>query len=137
MILSCGIVPVRFINGRPQFLLLENHSHQDFPKGCVEGDESPLDCAKRELKEESSLADPEFFWGTEFYETDPYSRPEKIARYYVARISPDAKVILLPNPKTGLVEHNSFAWLDRGSAKKVLKPRIAKVLTWATGVING
>lgn len=136
MIRSCGIVPVRFISGVAQYLLLKNRSHWDFPKGVMEAGETALSCAKRELLEESDLDNPVFRWGDKFYITKPYSTPTKTARYYVAEISKDATVSLKPNPKTGIVEHESFGWFGFEETRLLLKPRILKVLIWAKGRID-
>ena len=81
---SCGAVVVQQTPEGVQFLLLRAFRHWDFPKGMVEEGEAPLDAALREVEEETTLADLELAWGTDYVETGPYSRG-KIARYYLAR----------------------------------------------------
>ena len=50
---SYGVIPVH--NGK--FLLLkQNKGHWGFPKGHKEGNETDEECALRELKEESGIA---------------------------------------------------------------------------------
>src|SRR5690606_24534533 len=80
---SAGIVPVRFIDGVPHYLLLRAFRYWDFPKGEIEADENPLEAAIRELAEETTLTDVHFRWGQGFRETPPYARG-KVARYYLA-----------------------------------------------------
>lgn len=138
MLHSCGIIPIRVISGKSQYLLLANHSHWDFPKGCVEGDETKLACALREFSEETGV-DPIFDWGPEpdkFYETEPYSKPKKIARYYVAQLKGQPIVKLMPNPKTGLIEHNDFGWFSYVDAVALVKPRILKALEFAYKIVE-
>jgi 8-oxo-dGTP pyrophosphatase MutT (NUDIX family) len=51
---SCGFLVIR---GQPieAFLLMEHHDRLDVPKGHVDGDESELQCALRELEEETAI----------------------------------------------------------------------------------
>lgn len=53
---SYGIIPLRFSQGhRSVFLLQLKKGHWGFPKGHAEGDETPLEAARRELFEETGL----------------------------------------------------------------------------------
>ncbi|TPR53363.1 bis(5'-nucleosyl)-tetraphosphatase [Metamycoplasma neophronis] len=53
---SCGAVILREINGRLNVLLIEQKAgHWGFPKGHVEGKESEVQTAIREIKEETNL----------------------------------------------------------------------------------
>lgn len=54
---SCGVVPYRIVNGKPEFLLLFQRFSKtwSFPKGHMEPGESEAQTALRELKEESGL----------------------------------------------------------------------------------
>lgn len=54
---SCGVVPYRMVNGKPEFLLLFQRFSKtwSFPKGHMEPGESEAQTALRELKEESGL----------------------------------------------------------------------------------
>ena len=55
--LSCGIVVARQTDGGWLTLMLRAYHHWDFPKGIREDNEEPLDAAKREVKEETSVED--------------------------------------------------------------------------------
>ena len=53
--LSAGIIVVRHIDAKPNFLLLRAYEYWDFPKGIVEPGEQPLEAALREVEEETTL----------------------------------------------------------------------------------
>lgn len=135
MALSAGIVPVRFNDGRWEYLLLRCYKYWDFPKGEVEPKEDPFSSAARELAEETSISSISFPWGKHFYETEVYSKG-KIARYYLGFIDGNPKIKLLPNPKTGIVEHHEFRWVEKSEALQLANPRIQKVILWAFQFIN-
>ena len=53
---SCGIIPIHFINDEPFFILVQSkHGFFGFPKGHVEGNETEIETALRECKEEVDL----------------------------------------------------------------------------------
>ncbi len=133
--LSAGIVPVRFLNGRPHFLLLRAYRSWDFPKGLVEPGEDPKEAAIRELREETGLQNPIFRWGEAFIETEPYGGG-KVARYYLAEV-PEGEVQLLPSRELGRPEHDEFRWLPYEKARELLVPRLQRVLDWAYAKIEG
>ncbi len=55
---SCGAVVYWLENNNPLYLLLKhkNGGHWSFPKGHVEKDETEIETARREIKEETGLA---------------------------------------------------------------------------------
>ncbi len=132
--LSAGIVPIRFDNVEPLFLLLRCFQYWDFPKGGVLPGESPLQAALRELEEETTLAKAKFRWGESFFETPPYSHG-KTARYYVAEVF-QSKVELPINPLVGRAEHQEFRWCTAIEAQALVGPRVAAVLAWAKNKIE-
>ncbi|WII72613.1 NUDIX domain-containing protein [Bdellovibrio sp. 22V] len=128
--LSAGIVPV-FAAERTQYLLLRSYNYWDFPKGLVEKDEDPFAAAQRELLEETGISDVEFPFGKEFLETEPYSNG-KVARYYLGAVT-ETEVVLGVNPELGRPEHQEYRWATYEEAKKLLGPRVLRVLNWAHG----
>ena len=54
---SCGAIVYRRFHGNIEILLIKhvNSGHWSFPKGHVEGDETELETARREIKEETGL----------------------------------------------------------------------------------
>ena len=130
-VLAAGVVVVRQFDGAWRVLLLRVYNYWDFPKGVVERGEDPLATARREVREETAIADLEFRWGEEFIETEPYSK-NKVARYYLAT-SPGDFVKLPVSAELGRPEHHEFRWLDFDATRKLVVPRLGTVLDWANG----
>ncbi len=133
-VLSAGIIVIRWIEGRPHYLLLRVYNYWDFPKGIVDKDEAPLDGAIRELEEETSLSNLSFRWGKDFRETPPY-RKGKVARYYVAE-SKQGVVSLPVNPELGHPEHHEFRWCEYREAKELVADRVKPILDWAHALVE-
>lgn len=113
-----------------RFLLLRAYRNWDFAKGLVERDEDPWTAARRELVEETGLAEGLGFpCAREFIETSPYANG-KVARFYLA-MSDTEHVVLGTNPSLGRAEHHEFRWLEFGAARALLVPRLQRVLDWA------
>jgi bis(5'-nucleosidyl)-tetraphosphatase len=133
--LSAGIVIVRQTDAGIRYLLLRAYNYWDFPKGEAQRDETPLQAARREVREETTLKDLEFCWGHDYYETPPYAGG-KVARYYLARTR--QQTMTLPvNPELGRAEHHQYRWLDYDRASALLVPRVRAVLDWAQHRIGG
>ena len=127
--LSAGVVVVRRGPTGWLFLLLRAYRNWDFPKGVVEPGEDPLAAARREVQEETLIADLRFSWGEEYRETAPYSN-NKIARYYLAETATEG-VTLPVSPELGRPEHNEARWVDLAGALSLSSPRIAPIVQWA------
>jgi len=117
-----------------RLLVLRAYKNWDFPKGLVEPGENELDAAKREVAEETGLAELDYPFGEEFKETVPYAA-NKVARYYLAET--DAEKIALPvSPELGRPEHHEYRWVSFHEAEELLPPRLAVVLEWARKTIS-
>ena len=127
--LSAGVVVVRRAGDDWLYLLLRAFNHWDFPKGMVEEGEEPLAAAIREVREESTIEDLEFAWGSNSTQTGPYSGG-KVARYYVASTH-RADVSLPINPMIGRAEHSEYRWVDFDAALELVSPRVKPVVRWA------
>ena len=127
--LSAGVVVVRRAGDDWLYLLLRAFNHWDFPKGMVEEGEEPLAAAIREVREESTIEDLEFAWGSNFTQTGPYSGG-KVARYYLASTR-TADVSLPINPLIGRAEHSEYRWVDFDAALELVSPRVKPVVRWA------
>ncbi len=111
------------------YLLLRAFNHWDFPKGMVEEGEEPLAAAIREVREESTIEDLDFAWGSNSTQTGPYSGG-KVARYYLA--STRRSDVSLPiNPMIGRAEHSEYRWVDFDAALELVSPRVKPVVRWA------
>ena len=129
LIRAAGGVVFRRTGTGVRLLLLRAYANWDFPKGLVEPGEDDLACARREVAEETGLADLDFPFGEEFRETLPYSGG-KVARYYLAET--EEEVIVLPvSPELGRPEHDEWRWATVDEAEDLLPPRLALVLDWA------
>lgn len=128
-ILSAGVVVVRHTPDGWRVLLLRVYNYWDCPKGEVEAGEDPLATARREVTEETGLADLQFRWGEDFIETPPYSK-NKVARYYLASTATE-DVTLGINPALGRAEHHEARWLNFDEANRLTGPRLQRVLAWA------
>lgn len=134
-ILSAGVIPVIFENGKASFLLLRSFKYWDFPKGEVDAGEDPAKAAIRELMEETGLTQFKLPFGKEFVETEPYSKG-KVARYYIAEVF-SKDVVLGVNPELGKPEHDEYRWVSALEARALLGERVLKVLKWATSKLDG
>jgi bis(5'-nucleosidyl)-tetraphosphatase len=128
------VVIVRAVDRKLKFLLLRAYRNWDFPKGMVEAGEDPLDAAKREVREETTIDDLSFDWGAVFMETGPYSKG-KTARYYIAR-SRVERVALLVNPEIGMPEHHEARWVDAETALSLVSSRVQPVVQWAYEIVT-
>ncbi len=128
-VLSAGVVVVRKERDQWLFLLLRAYKYWDFPKGIVEKGEDPIEGAKREVEEETTINQLDFKWGHEYVDTGPYNKG-KIARYYLAETR--QKDVDLPvNPEIGMPEHHEFRWVPYEEALELVGNRVKPVVRWA------
>ncbi len=132
--LSCGVVLARETDGGWHTLMLRAYHHWDFPKGIREPGEQPLEAAKREVQEETSIDELSFDWGDRFFETGPYSRG-KVARYYIARTGQE-DVEMGISPETGAPEHHEWRWVSFDEAYDIGSPRVRQIVQWARQIIG-
>ena len=131
---AAGAVIFRRSDRGIRLLLLRAYRNWDFPKGMIEPGEDALAAARREVEEETGLAEVDYPFGDEFKETLPYSG-HKVARYYLAET--DAEKIVLPvSPELGRPEHDEYRWVSFDEAEDLLPPRLAVVLEWAKKTIT-
>ena len=131
---AAGAVVFRRSDRGIRVLVLRAYKNWDFPKGLIEPGEDALAAARREVLEETGLADLAYPFGDEFKETLPYAG-NKVARYYLAET--DAEKIELPvSPELGRPEHHEYRWISFDEAEDLLPPRLAVVLEWAKKTIT-
>lgn len=132
--LSAGVVVLRRAPSQWLFLMLRAYRNWDFPKGVVEPGEDPLAAARREVREETLIADLAFEWGEAFQETGPYAN-RKIARYYLAATRTE-NITLPVSPELGRPEHDEWRWVDRDSALALAAARLQPIVRWAAGIVG-
>ncbi len=84
---SCGAIVYRKFHGNTEILLIKhvNSGHWSFPKGHVEGAETEVETAQREIMEETGLdviIDPTF---RETVSYSPKRDTQKIVVYFLAK----------------------------------------------------
>jgi 8-oxo-dGTP pyrophosphatase MutT (NUDIX family) len=132
---AAGAVVFRRSEHGIRILVLRAYKNWDFPKGLVEPGEDELAAAKREVREETGLAELAYPFGDEFKETVPYAG-RKVARYYLAETD-EIELELPVSPELGLPEHHEYRWVSFEEAEDLLPPRLAIVLEWAKQTIAG
>lgn len=107
---SCGFLIVR---GNPveSFLLMVHENRLDLPKGHIDEGETQMQCALRELHEETGIAEtdieliPDFVFETSYsVRRKKYNRTPipKSTFIYLARLTNDVKI--------ELTEHEGYLW---------------------------
>lgn len=111
---SCGFLIVK---GDPieSFLLMKHPSRWDLPKGHVDPGETDMECALRELEEETGIAaadvtvDPDFCYETRYLVkarryTNSDGEVEKTMLIYLGRLERDVEI--------EVTEHGDYQWFD-------------------------
>ncbi|MEW5826779.1 MAG: bis(5'-nucleosyl)-tetraphosphatase [Candidatus Bipolaricaulota bacterium] len=115
---AAGLVVYRDDGGRRLFLLLrhERGGHWGFPKGRLEPGEGDREAARREIVEETGLADVQWVEGfvsqSGYRVTRDGRRVPKTVTYFLAQAG-SAPVRLS-------AEHNDARWLDAETARRTL-----------------
>lgn len=112
---SCGAIVYRRFHGNIEILLIKhnNSGHWSFPKGHVEGEETEVETARREIKEETGL---DVMIDQTFRETVSYSPKrdtQKIVVYFLA-LARNYDFIRQEE------EISEIRWVDIGRAARLL-----------------
>ena len=112
---SCGAIVYRKSHGNTEILLIKhiNSGHWSFPKGHMEKDETELETAAREIKEETGvdvILDPTF---RETVQYSPKKDTMKVVVYFLAKAK---NFELSPQEE----EISQIRWVDIGHATSIL-----------------
>lgn len=123
---SCGVLimrPSELSAGGREFLLMQHPRRWDLPKGHVDPGETELECALRELEEETAIRaadiqlDPAFRY-EEFYDVRMKRHKKKLLRkslvIFLAELTADVEIVL--------TEHDGFEWFPWSPPHKI-QPR--------------
>ncbi len=119
-------------------VLVDTKNKNDFPKGAIDPFEDTLDCAIRETREESSLKINKNYI---LYENKNKIFNRGLSMYigeYILNwpdidnhIDLNRSVKILPNEKTGFLEHKSFDWKSYEECYEGFPSYLKEVLDWA------
>jgi bis(5'-nucleosidyl)-tetraphosphatase len=134
---AAGFVLACEIKGQRLYLLLKNarHGAWGFPKGHSEDDETPMQTALRETREETGITDLQVIPGFEVSDTYQVHTPKrgeyrKTVTYFLAR-----------TPKAAHVqshEHAASGWFDYTEAREKLAfPALQETLKKAEAALKG
>lgn len=119
---GAGMVVFKKNCARPEIIVLRREDGEhDLPKGHLEEDEEPIDCALRETREETGLS-ASMPWGEECGEFGSCT-------FYAGEAKGEPKV--RENPETGEAEHEWAGWMPLDEALLVLPDWMIDVVEWA------
>ncbi|MEI8130012.1 MAG: NUDIX domain-containing protein [bacterium] len=132
---SYGVVTVYRNSGEDLYLLVHQHNDKwSFPKGHVEGNESPIETARRELFEECAIADVEIIPNHTLRDEYDFKRDgiipvHKINEYFIGFVRS-----MQVTPQAGEINECRFASFDE--ALKLLRfPENKQVLINARALL--
>lgn len=125
---SCGVLITR---GEPieSFLLMRHARRLDLPKGHVDGEETDIECALRELREETGITpgdivlDPNFRWVTKYhvrYREHNHQLAQKTLVIFLARLVREVPIVV--------TEHDDFLWQPWKPPHKIQRETIDTLL---------
>jgi len=128
---ACGVLVVK---GNPieSFLLLRHARRLDLPKGHLEAGETEIECALRELREETGIAaddvdlDPNFRFAVDYYVRYREFNNElahKTVAYFLGRLKRDVEIVL--------TEHKDYAWYPWQPPHKIQRETVDPLLAAA------
>ena len=130
---SCGFLIYRN-DPNPSFLLMRHPDRWDLPKGHIDPGESNLQCALRELEEETGITSGDITVDEEF----------KFKQSYVVKYSPEGEVLktkkliiflaqLHRAVTITLTEHEGYEWIDWNPPHKIQGNTIDPLLEHLVG----
>lgn len=106
-----------------KILLLKKNDKGDLPKGSIDKGETPFQAAVRECFEETNIIVPK----DAFVVTN--GKDFNGVKFFVAVCDGDPKI--LPNPKTGKLEHNWVGWASWKRALNIVPSWMRPAIKYA------
>ncbi len=132
---SYGMVPYAVDeNGEQCFLILRAYRNWDFPKGAANANETPITAAKREMREETGIADFKMPFGEICKDTEVYASG-KVATFFIARVK-QQRLTLPVSDELGRPEHDEYRWVSAQEARRLLPSRLVHILDWAVSFVG-
>ena len=130
---GAGIVVVKeFSGGEWRVLgLLGLDNYYDIPKGVIEKNETPFNCALRETREEAGISDLNFAWGKK---TTTVQGTKGKVLAFVASTTQEPKIE--KNPETGIFEHQSWEWMAFNDLENKVYNYLKPIIIWAEQVVK-
>ncbi|MCT4490615.1 NUDIX domain-containing protein [Levilactobacillus parabrevis] len=131
---ASGAVVYRLVDEQPQYLLLKSATSNfwGFPKGHVEGNETDIETAVREIREETSLnvtVDPTFHADLDY---DMKNGHHKHVVLYTAQVPANVTI------HRQVEEISEFGWFDFPTAHERLSyPNLQDLMTQANAFLTG
>lgn len=125
---SCGVLIVR---GDPvdSFLLMLHPDRYDLPKGHVDEGETDLECALRELEEETAITADDIVFDDDFRFVHKYKvRPKKYDRKECKKTLVIFLARLVNDVEIEVTEHDGYEWTKWKPPHKIQKQTIDPLL---------
>lgn len=135
---SCGFLIVR---GDPieSFLLMKHPSRWDLPKGHVDPGETDMECALRELEEETGIRKDQLRIEDRFKYENHYQVSGK--RYGASGIIEKSLLIflgyLMEDVTLKITEHEGYDWFDWAPPHRIQKKTIDPLLAAVADYMHG
>ena len=136
MIKSCGVLIVR---GNPpkQFLLMIHADRLDLPKGHVEQGETELQCALRELEEETGITAADIELDPDFRFTTQYQVRRRKDQRWADKTTVIFLAYLLNDVEIDVTEHQGYEWYDWDPPHQIQPETIDPLLAALQAAIGG
>lgn len=127
---SCGVLVFRQ-TPRRSFLLMKHPHRYDLPKGHIEAGESEMDCALRELEEETGFPKEQIRIEPEFRFELTYQ--PRYRRFGGERVEKTVVIflgwLLADNSEPKPTEHGAYEWFDWSPPHRIQSKTIDPLLT--------
>lgn len=118
---ACGVLVFRK-EPRPEFLVMKHRRRFDLPKGHLEAGETDIECALRELWEETSIPQdaislaPDFEYQEVYYPYEARFGPGRVEKTLIVYLG-----WLLRDHPIHVTEHQGYAWMPWNPPHKIQK----------------